>query len=319
MSHFNQPASFLARRTGRRSLLRGLGVGAAGLTGAILIGCSDDEEAMDAAMDDSMADATATMDAMATATTAAMDDDSMAEAMDAALGDARHYELVSGWYRDEPVVYYDFGMQSPLMNAAGVGVAPIWAFITGMDADGNPQFVEGQHNIIDVVPGHPGYSDLWQVNLVTVPEDYVADSITSKMDLDGMAYPTIQPGLFVNCPVVPAGSTLENGEELTQGWNNGERVYYPDFGSNPAAGIPIWAFITGMDTDGNPQFVKGQHNVIDAIPSDAGYSAFWIVNLVVVDAAYEANTIKSAADVVASGFEVLTPGLMVNCPVVDMM
>ena len=224
-----------------------------------------------------------------------------------------------GWYRDEPVVYYDFGMQSPLMSGVAVGAAPIWAFITGMDADGNPQFVPHQHNIVDVVPGDEGYSDLWQVNLVTVPEDYVADSITSKADLDAMSYPTVQPGLFANCPIVPAGSTLENGEELTQGWYNGESVYYPDFGANPAAGIPIWAFITGMDDDGNPQFVEGQHNVIDAIPSDDGYSAFWLVNLVVVDEGYEANSITSATGVAESGFEVLTPGLMVNCPVVEMM
>jgi len=251
-----------------------------------------------------------------------MDDDSMDDMMDAVdhdLGAAKHYELVSGWYRGEPVVYYDFGMESALVGTAGVALAPIWAFITGMDADGNPVFVPHQHNIVDAVPGDAGYSDLWQVNLVTVPEDYVADSITSKADLDAMAYPTVQPGLFVNCPIVPAGSTLENGEELTRGWYRGEQVYYPDFGPNPANGIPIWAFITGMDADGNPQFVEGQHNVIDAIPGDPAYSAFWLVNLVVVDEGYEANSITSAAEVAASGFEVLTPGLMVNCPVVEQM
>ena len=314
MYQFNQPASFLTRRTGRRALLRGLGISAASLSGAILIGCSDDDDTVATATTEAMDG-----DSMATAATEAMAGDSMTEAMDAALGDAKHYELVGGWYRGEPVVYYDFGMQSPLMNAASVGAAPIWVFITGMDAGGEPQFVPHQHNIVDVVPGDMGYSDLWQVNLVTVPEDYVADSITTKADLDAMAYPTVQPGLFVNCPIVPAGSTLENGEELTRGWYNGEQVYYPDFGPNPAVGIPIWAFITGMDADGNPQFVEDQHNVIDAIPSDAGYSAFWIVNLVVVDDGYEANTIKSAADVASSGFEVLTPGLMVNCPVVEMM
>ncbi len=316
LSQFIQPTSLLTRRTSRRTLLRGLGISAAAITGAILIGCSDDDEEMDEAMNDEPMDDESPDDE-------SMDDesmdDSMSEAMDAALGDATHYELVNGWYRDEPVVYYDFGTHSPQMNVADVAVAPIWAFITGMDADGNPEFVPHQHNIIDVVPGDGGYSDLWQVNLVTVPEDYVADSITSKADLDAMSYPTVQPGLFVNCPVVPAGSTLENGEELTQGWHNGERVYYPDFGANPPAGIPIWAFITGLDDDGNPQFVDGQHNVIDAIPSDPGYSAFWIVNLVVVDEGYEANSIKSAGAVAESGYEVLTPGLMVNCPVVEMM
>lgn len=319
------PGSFLARRPSRRALLRGFGIGAAGIAGAIVIGCSDDEEEpvatpTEEAMDDAEPSATATEEAMddaepsATATEEAMDDGDMM-LPDADLGAAKDFALVNGWYRDEPVVYYDFGMQSPT-NGAAVSTAPIWAFITGMDDDGNPVFVEGQHNIVDVVSGDDGYSDLWEVNLVTVPEGYEANAIHSHADLEAMSYPTVTPGLLVNCPIVPAGSTLGNGEELVTGWYQDQHVYYPDFGANPAAAIPIWAFITGMDADGNPIFVEGQSNIIDALPVDAGYSAFWFVNLVVVDEGYEANSIRSAADVASSGFEILQPGLVVNCPVV---
>jgi hypothetical protein len=187
--------------------------------------------------------------------------------------------------------------------------------ITGVDADGNPQFVEGQHNIVDVIPGDAGYSDLWEVNLVTVPEDYEPDSLKSREDVEASGYKTMVPGLLVNCPIVPEGTTLEGGEELVQGWYKGEPVFYPDFGENPATTLPIWVFITGMDADGNPQFVEGQNNVIDAVPGDAGYSAFWQVNLVTVGEGYEANTIKSAADALASGFEITETDMVVNCPV----
>ena len=284
------------RRLGRRALLRGgatVGVGAVAL---VAVGCGDDD-------DDDGNGATPA----ATATTAA-ESTPTAETME-------EKKLVHGWYRDEEVVYYDFGMNSATSGATVIP-APIWAFITGMNDDGTPAFVDGQHNVVDVVPGDTGYSDLWEVMLVTVPEDYEADSIKSREEVEASGYDIMPAGIFVNCPIVPEGTTFENGEQLVQGWNKGEAVFYPDFGANPPAAIPIWAFITGMDAQGNPEFVEGQNNVIDSIPGDAGYSAFWQVNLVTVDDGYEPNSIKSAADALASGFEITTTDLVVNCPVV---
>jgi hypothetical protein len=272
-------------------MLRTTILGVAGLSAAALIGCSDDD-----------------------------DDDDVDAGPRSALPEAKTFDLVDGWVRQQATEYYDFGMNSPL-NAANnsVGVAPIYALVTAV-TDAGPQFVAGQHNIIDVVPGDAGYSDLWEVNLVVVGDDYEANSLTSKAALDAAiddeGYEVVKPGLFVNCPVVGEGSTLEEGPELTQGWYRGEPVFYPDFGGNDPVAIPIWAFITGFDGDGNPQFVDGQHNVIDSVPGEAGYSAFWRVNLVEVDAAYEANTITSRAQVEASGLPVTETDLMVNCPVV---
>ena len=84
----------------------------------------------------------------------------------------------------------------------------------------------------------------------------------------------------------------------------------------PRHTAPIYAFITGLDAQGQPQFVPGQHNIIDVLPGDAGYTAFWDVNLVQVDPTYQANTITSADDVLKSGYPILHPGLVVNCPVI---
>ena len=285
--------SVLGRRISRRTMLRGTVFGIAGLSAAALIGCSDDDD----------------------------DDDSDVDpGTRSALPDSQTYDLVDGWVRQQATEYFDFGMNSPL-NAAtnAVGVAPIYAFATGV-TNGAPDFVSGQHNIIDVVPGDEGHSDLWEVNLVIVDDAYEAESITSKAALDAAiddeGYDVMKPGLFVNCPVVGADSTLEEGKELTQGWYPGEPVFYPDFGGNDPVAIPIWAFITGFNDDGTPAFVEGQNNVIDVVKGEAGYSAFWRVNLVQLGAAYEANTLTSAAQVAASGLAVTETDLVVNCPVV---
>jgi hypothetical protein len=152
--------------------------------------------------------------------------------------------------------------------------------------------------------------------MVAVPEDYEPDSITSAADIDESMYALTETEMYVNCPIVPEGTELESGEALTQGWYQGEEVYYPDFGMNPPVAIPIWAFITGMDASGNPVFVEGQHNIIDSVPGDEDYSAFWRVNLVTVAEDFEPDSITDAADVNEMGYEVTETDLVVNCPVV---
>lgn len=230
-------------------------------------------------------------------------------------GSGNELALVKGWYKGREVQYYDFGTNTPLAEGNSVLTAPIYAFITGMDAQGNPELVEGQHNIIAVVPGDEGYSDLWQVMLVTVGADYVPDSVKSAADVMSGGYEVTETDMFVNCPVVPEGTTLEGGEALVQGWYNNEAVFYPDFGANAPVAIPIWVFITGMAPDGSPQFVEGQMNIIDAVPEDPGYSAFWRVNLVTAPAGYEANMLKSADEIREMQYTVEQTDMNVNCPV----
>lgn len=229
----------------------------------------------------------------------------------------KNYELVQGWYQGRQTFYYDFGANTPLAtDGQGVQAAPIYVLVTGFDADGNPQAVEGQHNIVDVVPGDTGYSDLWQVTFVTVPADYTANSITSAAELMAMGYKQTTTDTYVNCPIVPAGSTLAEGGDLVQGWYKGQAVFYFDFGLNPPAVAPIYVLVTGFDANGNPQVVGGQANIIDVIPGDDGYSAFWNVNFVTVPADYTANSITSATELMAMGYAVTTTDVVVNCPVV---
>jgi len=215
------------------------------------------------------------------------------------------------------VRYYDFGANTPLVDGAPL-TAPIYAFVYGMKADGSPDLVPGQHNIIGVVPGDKGYSDLWQVNLVIVPKDYKADSIRSVTEVMNGNFKINKTDMYVNCPVVPAGSALEVKMPLVQGWYNGQMIYYFDFGANPPIAAPIYVMITGMDAQGNPRMVQGQRNIIDVVPGDPDYTAFWQVVLVTVPENYEANTLKSADAVLSSGYPMEETDILVNCPVHDL-
>ena len=61
--------------------------------------------------------------------------------------------------------------------------------------------------------------------------------------------------------------------------------------------------------------VEGQGNIIDAIPGQAGYSAFWRQHHVTVPAGYNANDLRSAAAVLTSGFPITVTNTVLNCPV----
>jgi len=219
--------------------------------------------------------------------------------------------LISGWDDDDMVQYWDFG---PNPNVA----LPILVFF---QADNPDTMVSGQNNIIDSIPGQPGYSDFWRVNKVLVPSDYTPNSIKSFEEAVNSGYTIEITGIVVNCPVVNPSTTLEGSDQgLVQGWYRGMDVFYFDFGTrSPAEGsvvlrAPIWVFFL---EDGTP--VAGQNNVIDLLPDEEGYSDLWHVHKVIVDTSYVPNTYKSAAAIMAAAnsgdVTVEETDIFVNCPV----
>jgi hypothetical protein len=218
------------------------------------------------------------------------------------------YPLTQGWFQGRSTYYYNFTNAIPTSDGGvTVDTAPIYVLFHE-----NGSAVAGQYNIVDVVPGEAGYSDLWQVHMVTVPNDYVANTATSYADLVSASYPITPTSTYVNCPIVPDGSTLQYSEQgLVQGWHDGNPIYYFDFGLNPVETAPIYAFFYG---DGTP--VPDQRNVIDVIPGDAGYSAFWRVHMVTVPDDYVANSATSLGDIQTAGYTITPTSMLVNCPVV---
>jgi hypothetical protein len=222
------------------------------------------------------------------------------------------------------VEYYNFDVMS-------LQTAPIYVFFH----DGASEPIANQLNIVDVIPGSAGYNDFWHVVKVTVPNNYVANTVTSYAEIMTKNYSVEHTNTIVNCPVVPEGSTASkrfgdapNG--LTMGWYQDKIVTYFNFSeamlshtsSNliPLSPIYVTFNINPDQPNGGPAsgFVMipesdQTHNVIFSIPGEADYSPLWSVSVYdnsdfssVMCAMSAANSNVLALDVMA-----------VNCPVVD--
>lgn len=235
--------------------------------------------------------------------------------------------ITQGWGPNgERVRYYDFDIQS-------TEPAPIYVlFRAGEDGP-----VEGQLNVVDAIPGDEGYNDFWQVMKVTVPGDYVANTVTSLTEIRDGGYPIEETNQLVNCPIVPEGSTarLRAGGEsagLHQGWYRDKVVFYFTFeeselATTPAGQVPVSPIYVTFNV--NPDQEGGgpasgfateagsaqSHNVIQTIPSSAGYSPLWLVNV------YDNADFAKVKDLktVATARILATGVATVNCPVVEVV
>ncbi|MBS0000547.1 MAG: hypothetical protein KFF73_16325 [Cyclobacteriaceae bacterium] len=229
----------------------------------------------------------------------------------------------------ELVQYYNFDVQ-PITSA------PI--FVLFREGENSP--VGGQLNIIDVVPGDEGYNDFWHVHRVTVPEDYVANTITSLDQLMLNNFKIDRTSMIVNCPVVPGGSTadlrygLTEDNGLIRGWFRDQIVFYFTFEEKqltvnpPAEGHPVvpvsdilvtFNINPGEEGGGPPSGFRTEmdsdqtHNVVETLPEDAMYSPFWDVDV------YDNADFNQVFDwPSAMQASLLAEGAaLVNCPVVD--
>jgi len=231
--------------------------------------------------------------------------------------------LTQGFGPDGSVVqYYDFDVQPTTP-------APIYTFV---DENGDP--IEGQRNVVGVVPRDDGYNDFWRVNKVTVPEEYEPNTVTSAGGLMAGDYDIERTDVIKNCPIVPKGSTasMRHGDgsaELVDGWYDGQVVsyflfeeatievssesvplspIYVSFNVNPGedGGGPPSGFMTEMEGDQT-------HNVVATVPGDEAYSPLWQV-MIYDNADFETVTdLDSARDATILASDAAT----VNCPIVS--
>jgi hypothetical protein len=224
--------------------------------------------------------------------------------------------------KGETVMYYNFDVQS---------TTPAQIYVLYRKGQMSP--VEGQLNIVDVIPGDAGYNDFWQVNKVTVPTGYTANSIGSLQAIEAAGYPVEQTTTLVNCPIVPSGSTARhrlagNDTGLHTGWYRNKVVTYFTFGEAPLAAdgsgrvpvSPIYvAFNTnpGMAGGGPPsgfKMVAGTaqtHNVLATLPGDMDYSPLWSVQV------YDSMSFDKVINLstAMSSMAVAAGSATVNCPV----
>lgn len=221
----------------------------------------------------------------------------------------------------EVIKYYNFDVQPTVP-------APIYVPMKRGAA------VAGQLNIVGVIPGDSGYNDFWQVVAVTVPDSYVANTLTSEEAVLASGYATQSTDMLVNCPIVPDKSTASlraegdsSGTGLTRGWYDGQVVHYFNFGEK-ADGLksangkvptsPIYVTFnddsmgpaSGFETEpGSSQ----THNVTATLPNSASYSPLW--NVTPYPNANFASVNNAATAVTAAGSGAVAA--TVNCPVVS--
>jgi hypothetical protein len=114
-----------------------------------------------------------------------------------AMGDTiRHFpqKATEGFYRGQVIEYLDFG---PIKLKPGNKTADLWSVKNGVD---------DQYNIVDVVPGAPGYTPLWDINLVTWKSGVTPRLLTSaaavRKALSAGEVTVKEAGFVVNCPVI---------------------------------------------------------------------------------------------------------------------
>lgn len=211
--------------------------------------------------------------------------------------------VVTGFYRDQVIHYFDYG---PIKLKPGNKLAPIWAVTNGAD---------GQHNIVDTVPGQSDYSPLWQVNMVTWKSGVtprLLKSTAEVMRAQQAGDVTIQQTTtVVNCPV------LGFGQKRITGFSNGHKIHYYDLGPVKVlpgnATAPLYAPMNG---------VAGQHNIAleNVAIGQTKYPPLWAIVAVFWKPGAHKTLLTSAAQIksLAAKGQLTTKKttLIVNCPVV---
>jgi hypothetical protein len=174
-------------------------------------------------------------------------------------------------------------------------------FYVFYDVAGN--YILTQFPVVDVAPGDPGYSDLWDIWKVTVPVGFPQDN--SIRDLETLERMLKDPasgiradrtGALLNGPIVPEGSTAQHKAERREGaatmryvWYRGKRAPYLYFEQKlriqgdqapvgemilqtpPSAPAPALPGVPSPALSTVPLGISGTLR-IDVLPGESGYS-----------------------------------------------
>lgn len=209
---------------------------------------------------------------------------------------------VSGFFQGRTVKYFDFG---PIKLKPGNKIAPIWVFTNG---------ASGQRNVLDTVPGRPGYSPLWQVNEVTWSSTATPRVLTSATTIKAAAaageLAVARTKTVVNCPV------LGFGQVRHAGFSGGKTIHYYELGAVKVAPgnevIPLWTVTNGA---------RGQRNIAEDIaPGTTAYPPLWAIVKVTWNDGVAPRVLVSLADIkqaeAAGKLRLTKTPLVVNCPLV---
>lgn len=172
-------------------------------------------------------------------------------------------------------------------------------FYVFYDVQGN--YILTQFPIVDVVPGEPGYTDIWDLWKVTVPQGVPADnSLRDMATLERLlgdkesGYIAERTGALLNGPIVPEGSSASTKADRRDGaaalryvWYRGKRAPYLYFEQtlriagemSPVASLTITPPV-GAEAKSQAALAPAVAGAmaVSALPGDPGYSPLWRVS-----------------------------------------
>lgn len=225
--------------------------------------------------------------------------------------------ITQGLAPDGSIVrYYNFDVQSPKP-----------ATLYRLTHAGTREAIAGQLDLVDTLPGEPGYSDFWRVAWVEVPDDYKSNTITNAEELRGRGLTATLTASVIDCPIVPRGTTAHEATGVkppapTELWYRGDRVSCLAFGdplildtNDLVPTSPIYVTFTKPGAFRAEGTTPQTHNVVMSVPGDVEYSPLWAVHIY-APAAFD--TVKDATTALAAPL-VDANGPLVNCPIVAMV
>jgi hypothetical protein len=99
-----------------------------------------------------------------------------------------------GWYEGREVQFFDFG-------PASITPAPMWRFVRGADASGQPAILAEQNSVVDSVPTSGMYPDLWEIHPVQADSAYVANAVKDASALRSGGFAIGTPNAVRNLPI----------------------------------------------------------------------------------------------------------------------
>jgi hypothetical protein len=120
-----------------------------------------------------------------------------------------------GFQAGERVEYYDFGEvrldkdDKPIIQPMFVFYDAAGKLLTAAEQTDAGYKLAGQFPVVDVVADREGYSPLWEIVKVTVPQGFTLGSVQSRVAAEKL--PHENTGTVVNCPIVDPTDTLVDG------------------------------------------------------------------------------------------------------------
>lgn len=218
--------------------------------------------------------------------------------------------LLEGFAEGRPVRYVVAG-QTPLT------LSGMYVLIRGYDAKGGPLLLARHKQILDSVPGMPGYSSLRVVHFVEVPSELPPDAIQSVQDVMRRGLRLRTPGMIVNAPVVPLDAKSPV-YPIVPAWHEGQLIGYLDIGPTPIRTGHVYQAIRGIDkTTGKIIPVPDAKLIFDMLPSHPLYAPICRLHYVRIPDDFDVSHLHSVQHLQDHKLSVRPTTMFLNLPIPD--